>query len=154
MKNVELIAVGDLKFAPLKELEKKYGQSINYYVEFSVKILKDIKAPHEQTVREKEGEMIRKALGEKDFVIALDRSGRKMDSVEFAGFLSEKLSYYAGRIVFLIGGYSGLSPALNPRIQTKISFSDMTFPHDLFRILFLEQLYRALTIVHGLPYHR
>jgi|WetSurMetagenome_2_1015567.scaffolds.fasta_scaffold43861_4 23S rRNA (pseudouridine1915-N3)-methyltransferase len=154
MKHVELIAVGDLKFAPLKELEKKYGQSINYYVKFNVKNLRDIKAPHEQTVREKEGEMIRKALEEKDFVIALDRSGQKMDSVEFSRFLSEKLSYYAGRIVFLIGGYSGLSSALNPRIQTKISFSDMTFPHDLFRILFLEQLYRALTIIHGLPYHR
>ena len=154
MKTVELISVGDLKFAPLKELEKKYGQNINYYVKFTIKNLKDVKAAHERTIREKEGEMMGKAIRDGDFVIALDRMGRKMDSPEFARFLSEKLSYFAGRIVFLIGGFSGLSPALDSRIQMKLSFSDMTFSHDLFRVLFLEQLYRALTIVHGVPYHR
>ena len=77
-----------------------------------------------------------------------------MDSLQFAAFLGEKISYHPGRLVFLIGGFAGFAPAVAARVNQTISFSDMTFAHDLFRIVFLEQIYRALTIIHGNKYHR
>lgn len=77
-----------------------------------------------------------------------------MDSHRFAAIVGEKISYHAGRLVFLIGGYAGLGPALDARVRERISFSEMTIAHDLFRVVFLEQLFRALTIIHGKTYHR
>lgn len=154
MKKIELISVGELKFKALKELEKEYSQKINYFVNFTAKNLKDIKIRDEEQKKKKEGDMMLRLLDAKDFVIGLDQYGKKMDSLKFAHLLSDKLAYGTGRIVFLIGGHSGLSKALDPRIDLKLSFSDMTFAHDIFRILFLEQLYRAFNIIKGTKYHR
>ncbi|HLP61198.1 MAG TPA: 23S rRNA (pseudouridine(1915)-N(3))-methyltransferase RlmH [Candidatus Deferrimicrobium sp.] len=154
MKKVELISVGELKFKELKEMEKLYAQKINYFVEFSSRSLKDVKIQDEEQKKKKEGEMMGQLLDPKDFVIALDQYGKKMDSVKFAGFLADKLAYGADRIVFLIGGHAGLAGSLDGRINFKLSFSDMTFGHDIFRVLFLEQLYRAFTIIKGIKYHR
>jgi 23S rRNA (pseudouridine1915-N3)-methyltransferase len=154
MKRIELISVGELKFKALKELEKEYSEKINYFVNFTAKNLKDIKIRDETQKKKKEGDMMLQLLDAKDFVIGLDQYGKKMDSLKFAHLLSDKLAYGTGRIVFLIGGHSGLSKALDPRIDLKLSFSDMTFAHDIFRILFLEQLYRAFNIKKGTKYHR
>jgi len=154
MKTIELICSGELKFKGLQELEKKYLQNINYYVKFSVKKLKETKSKEQAFVREKEGIMFAEEIREKDFVVALDKEGKKMDSLQFAQFLGQKISYHQGRLVFLIGGFAGFAPALAAKFNQKISFSDMTFAHDLFRIVFLEQVYRALTIINGGKYHR
>lgn len=154
MKHIELICPGELKFKELREIEKKYLQNINYYVKFSIKKLKETKHKEEAFVREKEGAMFAEELREKDFVIALDKEGKKMDSLQFAAFLGQKISYHPGRLVFLIGGFAGFAPTLAARFNQKISFSDMTFAHDLFRIVFLEQIFRALTIINGHKYHR
>ena len=154
MKKIELISVGDLKFKELKELEKQYVQKIGRFVSFSSRNIKDVKIPDEEQKKKKEGEAMLQLLDPRDFVIGLDQYGKKMDSVKFADFLSDKLSYGADKVVFLIGGHSGLSGLLDKRINIKLSFSDMTFAHDLFRVLFLEQLYRAFTIMKGIKYHR
>lgn len=154
MKKIVSVAVGDLKFKELKELEKKYLKKIDRFVTFETINLKDINIRDEDVKKQKEGQMMLDKLDKKDFVIALDEKGKKMDSLTFSRFLSEKLSYHPGRIVFLIGGHAGLSPSLAGRIDIKLSFSDMTFAHDIFRILFLEQLYRAFTIMKGMTYHR
>ncbi|MCP5106225.1 MAG: 23S rRNA (pseudouridine(1915)-N(3))-methyltransferase RlmH [bacterium] len=154
MKKIELISVGDLKFKELKELEKQYVQKIGRFVSFSSRSIKDVKIQDEGQKKKKEGEAMLQLLDPRDFVIGLDQYGKKMDSVKFANFLSDKLSYGADKIVFLIGGHSGLSGLLDGRINKKLSFSDMTFAHDLFRVLFLEQLYRAFTIMKGIKYHR
>lgn len=154
MKKMALVSVGDLKFKELKELEKKYLKKIDRFVTFETINLKDVDIRDEEVKKQKEGQMMLDRLDKKDFVIALDEKGKKMNSVTFSRFLSEKISYHAGRSVFLIGGHAGLSPSLNDRINMKISFSDMTFAHDIFRILFLEQLYRAFTIMKGMTYHR
>jgi 23S rRNA (pseudouridine1915-N3)-methyltransferase len=154
MKKIELVSMGELKFKMLKELEKQYSQKINRFVSFTSRSLRDVKIPDEEQKKKKEAEMMRQLLDPKDFVIALDRQGKKMDSIEFARFLSEKLSFGPDKIVFLIGGHAGFSKALDPHIGFKLSFSDMTFAHDIFRILFLEQLYRAFTIIKGIKYHR
>ena len=154
MKKVELISVGQLKFKELKELEKLYTQKINHFTTFTSRSLKDVKTRDEEQKKKREGEMMIQLLDPKDFVIALDQYGKKMDSLKFAGFLSDKLAYGSDKVVFLIGGHAGLADSLDPRIDFKLSFSDMTFGHDVFRVLFLEQLYRAFTIIKGIKYHR
>jgi 23S rRNA (pseudouridine1915-N3)-methyltransferase len=154
MKTIELLCSGELKFKSLQELEKKYLQNINYFVKFSIKKIKEIKHQEESFVREKESAMFLKEIKEKDYVIALDKGGKKMDSPQFAEFLEQKISYHPGRLVFLIGGFTGITDPLRRQCQQSISFSDMTFSHDIFRIVLLEQVYRALTIIHGIKYHR
>jgi 23S rRNA (pseudouridine1915-N3)-methyltransferase len=154
MKTLELLCPGELKFKGLQELEKKYLQNINYYVKFSIKKFKEIKNREERFVREKEGAMFLQEIQANDFVIALDEKGKKMDSLRFAAFLGEKISYHPGRLVFLIGGFAGFAPAVSARAEQTLSFSEMTFAHDIFRIVFLEQIFRALTIIHGVKYHR
>jgi 23S rRNA (pseudouridine1915-N3)-methyltransferase len=153
MKTIELVCPGELKFKGLQELEKKYLQNINYYVKFSIKKIKETRHREEGFVREKESAMFLREIQPKDFVIALDERGKKMDSRRFAAFLGEKISYHPGRLVFLIGGFAGFAPAVAARADQALSFSEMTFAHDIFRIVFLEQVYRAMTIIHGITYH-
>jgi 23S rRNA (pseudouridine1915-N3)-methyltransferase len=154
MKQIELICSGALKFRSLQELEKHYLQSINYYVQFTLKTIREVRAESDLQVREKEGERMTAALRDRDWVIALDPSGQRMDSLRFAALVGKKISYHAGRLVFLIGGHAGLGSAVDARVRERISFSDMTIAHDLFRVVFLEQLFRAMTIIHGKTYHR
>jgi 23S rRNA (pseudouridine1915-N3)-methyltransferase len=154
MMTVELVCAGALKFKGLQELEKKYLQNINYYVKFSSKILKEIRHGEEGFVKEKEGAMFLREIQLHDYVVALDERGKKMDSRGFAAFLQEKVAYHSGRLLFLIGGFAGLAPAVLARADLRLSFSDMTVAHDLFRIVFLEQVYRATTIARGGKYHR
>lgn len=154
MKTLELICPGELKFKGLQELEKKYLQNINYYVKFSIKKLREIRHKEEGFVKEKEGAMFLQEIQPRDYVVALDEKGKKMDSRRFAALLQEKISYHPGRLVFLVGGFAGFAPQVSARADLAISFSDMTFAHDIFRILFLEQVYRAMTIIHGIKYHR
>jgi len=154
MKAIELVCPGGLKFKGLQELEKKYLQNINYYVKFSVKNFKEIHHREEEFVREKEGAMFLKEIQPKDYVVALDEKGQQLDSLRFAAFLEQNISYHPGRLLFLIGGFAGFSPAVAARADRALSFSGMTFAHDIFRIVFLEQVYRAMTIIHGIKYHR
>jgi 23S rRNA (pseudouridine1915-N3)-methyltransferase len=154
MKKIDLVCIGDLKFKALKELEQKYVHKINFFTPFTIRTIKDVKSQDETLKMKKEGQMMLELLDKKDFVIALDQQGKKMNSIEFSRLLSDKISWHPARIVFLIGGHAGLSKLLDSRIDFKLSFSDMTFAHDVFRVLFLEQLYRAFTIIKGIKYHR
>jgi 23S rRNA (pseudouridine1915-N3)-methyltransferase len=154
MNKIELICVGHLKFKALKELEQDYLKKINFFVSFSIRTLKDVKSSDDALKIKKEGEMIGALLHKHDFVIALDRQGKTLDSLEFSRFLADKISGHPGRLVFLVGGHAGLANTLDNRIHYKLSFSKLTFAHDIFRILFLEQLYRAFTIQKGMTYHR
>jgi 23S rRNA (pseudouridine1915-N3)-methyltransferase len=154
MKAIELVCPGGLKFEGLRELEKKYLQNINYYVKFSIKNVKEIRHKEDGYVREKEGALLLAEARPGDYVVALDEKGKKMDSLRFAAFLQEKISYHPGRLLFLIGGFAGFAPAVAARADLLLSFSDMTVAHDIFRVVFLEQLYRALTIIRGVKYHR
>jgi len=154
MKTIDLICPGELKFKGLQELEKKYLQNINFYVKFGIIKLRETRNKEESFVKEKEGAMFLREIQPRDFVVALDEKGKKMDSRRFAALLQEKISYHPGRLVFLIGGFAGFAPAVAARADLAISFSEMTFAHDIFRVVFLEQVYRALTIIHGIKYHR
>jgi 23S rRNA (pseudouridine1915-N3)-methyltransferase len=154
MKKIELVCIGGLKFKELKPIEQIFIKRINGYFKFSLIQMKDIGLTDERLVREKEAEKIMKHLDRDDLVIGLDERGRQMSSPEFSGFLSKQIDRARNRIVFIIGGYSGLSGTLDDRFDQKISFSSLTFSHDIFRIVFLEQLYRAITIMKGITYHR
>lgn len=154
MNKIQLICIGDLKFKELKQIEKMYLKKIGYFTTFQAVSLKDVNIKDENIKKKKEGEMMAALLLPGDFVIALDEKGKQMDSLTFAHLLEDKISYHPGRIVFLIGGHAGLAESLKPMFNLKLSFSAMTFAHDIFRVLFLEQLYRAFTIIKGITYHR
>jgi 23S rRNA (pseudouridine1915-N3)-methyltransferase len=154
MKKIELICIGELKFPALRELEKSYREKINFFQPFDIRVIKDLKSADDDLKKRKEGQMVIKLLDGKDFVIALDPYGKKMDSLAFSALIAEKMVAHPHRLVFLIGGHAGLSPGIDPYINLKLSFSDMTFAHDIFRVLFLEQLYRAFSIINHTKYHR
>jgi 23S rRNA (pseudouridine1915-N3)-methyltransferase len=115
--------------------------------------LKNVSSLSEDQIKSKEGELILKNLRPTDDVILLDERGREHSSMEFAKVLQDKISYTGKDIVFIIGGAYGFSEAVRQRAGGKISLSRMTFSHQMVRAIFIEQLYRAFTIMRGEPYH-
>ncbi len=134
----------------------EYIQRIKRYTGFDVEVipeLKNTKNLTEQQQKEKEGELIMKSLSANDFVVLLDEHGREMRSVEFADWMRGKMNTIGKRLVFVIGGPYGFSEAVYKRADGKMSLSKMTFSHQMVRLIFVEQLYRALSILAGSPYH-
>ncbi len=134
----------------------EYVQRIKHYTGFEVEIipeLKNTKNLTEQQQKDKEGELIMKSLSTNDFVVLLDEHGREMRSVEFADWMRGKMNTIGKRLVFVIGGPYGFSEEVYRRADGKMSLSKMTFSHQMVRLIFVEQLYRALSILAGSPYH-
>ncbi|MBO5627200.1 MAG: 23S rRNA (pseudouridine(1915)-N(3))-methyltransferase RlmH [Prevotella sp.] len=132
-----------------------YVERIGHYMPFSITTipeLKNAKSLSEDQQKEREGELIMKQLQASDTVVLLDEHGSQMRSIEFASWL-QKVQNSARRLVFVIGGPYGFSPALYQRANQKISLSPMTFSHQMVRLVFTEQIYRACTILKGEPYH-
>ena len=115
--------------------------------------LKNRKALNEEQQRIAEGELILKQLGKGDQVILLDERGKSLSSVEFAKFLQKKMNSGIKQLVFIIGGPYGFSKEVYDRSNDTISLSKMTFSHQMVRVFFAEQLYRAFTIIRGESYH-
>ncbi|MCQ2348777.1 MAG: 23S rRNA (pseudouridine(1915)-N(3))-methyltransferase RlmH [Paludibacteraceae bacterium] len=152
---ITLLVVGKTTDKQLDNLIQDYIGRIAHYVSFEVKVipeLKNAKALSQAQQKEKEGELILSTLTSNAEVILLDEHGKERRSIEFAEWLGKKMS--AGRdIVFVIGGPFGFSEAVYQRADGQISLSQMTFSHQMIRLLFTEQLYRALTILKGEKYH-
>lgn len=154
------IAVGKIKEKFYRDAVEEYRKRLSRYCKLEILELPDEKtlegagAAEEAAVREREGGRILKAIREDAYVIALAIEGKSLDSVE----LSQKLDNLgiSGRshIVFVIGGSLGLSQAVMERADEAISFSRMTFPHQLMRVILLEQVYRSFRIMKGEPYHK
>jgi 23S rRNA (pseudouridine1915-N3)-methyltransferase len=104
-------------------------------------------------IKDKEDELIRKSVASGDFLILLDEKGKTYNSVEFSDFIKKKINTGVKQIVFVIGGAFGFSDKLKAGANASVSLSKMTFSHQPVRLLFLEQLYRAFTIIKGEPYH-
>ena len=146
-----------------RTVEKHYITAIDDYVartkhftQFDMEVipeLKNTKSLSMEQQKEKEAELILKALQPGDVVVLLDEHGKEFTSVEFAKILQDKISYVGKDIVFVIGGAYGFSEAVYKRANSKISLSRMTFSHQMVRAIFTEQLYRAFTIIKGEPYH-
>lgn len=155
-----------MKFALLvvgRTVEKHYITAINDYVErikhytpFDMEVipeLKNTKSLSMEQQKEKEGELILKALQPGDVVVLLDEHGKEFRSIEFAEWAEKKMHTVNKRLVFIIGGPYGFSKDVYATAQEKISLSKMTFSHQMIRLIFVEQLYRAMNILAGGPYH-
>lgn len=150
-----LILVGKTNDTHLQAIISDYAERITHYMPFeiiTIPELKNTKSLSEEQQKVREGELIMKQLTAQDTVILLDERGKQYRSLEFAKWI-EKQQLTARRLVFVIGGPYGFSPAIYDRANGKISLSAMTFSHQLVRTIFTEQLYRACTIIKGEPYH-
>ncbi len=151
-----MLAVGKLKAAYARDAVADYLARVNRYVPCEVVEVKDGSAEGEEAkVVALEARRLRETdPRENELRVALDLRGRSYSSVEFARFLGDHMSYGRRDLAFLIGGPHGLEAGLRREADLQLSLSSLTFPHDLVRVLLLEQLYRALTILKGEPYHR
>lgn len=153
---IHLILIGKTDKEYLKTGIDIYVSRLKHYFPFEVEIIPDIKNTRnlsEEQQKEKEGDLILKALQPGDYVVLLDDKGKEFTSVQFADYIEKKNHIVSRRLVFIVGGAYGFSPSVYDNCNEKISLSRMTFSHQLVRLLFVEQLYRAMTIIHGEPYH-
>jgi ribosomal RNA large subunit methyltransferase H len=154
MKTI-LILVGKTQSKIFKVGIDDYVSRIEHYMPFNITTileLKNTKSLSEDQQKQKEGELILKEIQPSDTVVLLDEHGAEYRSVEYANWLKQKQNT-ARRLVFIIGGPYGFSSDVYARANEKISLSRMTFSHQMVRLIFTEQLYRACTIIKGEPYH-
>lgn len=158
--NISIITVGKLKEKYLKEGINEYLKRLSKYAKVDVIEIADEKAPEnlsakeEEMVKDKEGQGILKYIKDNMYVVALDIKGKQLSSEELADFLSQRALLGESNIAFVIGGSLGLSQAVLDRANYKLSFSKMTFPHQLMRLILLEQIYRGFRIINNEPYHK
>ena len=151
----ELIVVGKTTSKHISACIDDYAERIGHYMPFTISVipeLKNTKALTEQQQKEREGEMILQRVSAADALILLDEHGTEHRSIEFATWLQKK-QLSARRLVFVVGGPYGFSQQVYNRANEMISLSRMTFSHQMVRLVFTEQLYRACTIIKGEPYH-
>jgi 23S rRNA (pseudouridine1915-N3)-methyltransferase len=132
-----------------------YKERITHYMPFEINTipeLKNTRSLSEEQQKDREGEMILKLIQPSDTVVLMDEHGTEHRSIEFASWLQRK-QQTSRRLIFVIGGPYGFSSAIYHRADEKISLSKMTFSHQMVRLIFTEQIYRACTIIRGEPYH-
>ena len=155
--NISIIAVGKLKEKYLKQAIDEYSKRLSRYCKLEVIELPDEKTPdnasekEEQQIKEKEGRLILSKIKDNSYVVAMDLKGKQITSEEFASFISNCGVTGNSNIVFIIGGSLGLSEGVIKRANYKLCFSKMTFPHQLFRVMLLEQVYRGFRITNKKP---
>ena len=140
----------------LSQMLDDYKKRIQKYQRFEILIIPDLKNKvnlSRSVQKKKEGELVMDRLNESDYLIVLDKDGTQMDSLLFSKFISMKRMGSQKRLIFLIGGAYGVDESVYKRANEKISFSKMTFSHQMIRLFFLEQLYRANSILKNEPYH-
>lgn len=158
--NINIVAVGKIKEKYLKLGIDEFSKRLSKYCKLSVTEIPDEKAPENmsekqaQIVRDKEGEKILSAVKDNSYVITLEIGGKMLSSEELAGKLENLAVTGKSDITFIIGGSIGLSEDVMKRSNYALSFSKMTFPHQLMRVILLEQVYRSFRINKGEPYHK
>lgn len=151
-----LLVIGKTDTAYIREGIAEYEKRLGRYVPYEMKVLPDVKNVRnmgEALQKEKEGELLLGQLHPTDVMVLLDENGRQNTSVGFSEYLAQKMLGGVKRLVFVIGGPYGFSEAVYQRANDKLSLSKMTFSHQMVRMIFVEQLYRAMTIIKGEPYH-
>jgi 23S rRNA (pseudouridine1915-N3)-methyltransferase len=151
-----LLVIGKTDELYLQKGIELFMKRIPHYISFEMKVIPDLKNSKnlsEEQQKAKEGELILLQLIPSDDLLLLDEQGFETSSVDFARFLEKKMISGIKRLVFLIGGPYGFSESIYARAIGKVSLSKMTFSHQMVRLIFLEQLYRAMTILKGEPYH-
>lgn len=151
----ELVLVGKTNDKHFQAGIDDYTSRIGHYMPFTITVipeLKNTKALTEQQQKEREGDLILQKVSQSDKLVLLDEHGKEFRSVEFASWL-ERQQQQGRKLVFVIGGPYGFSDAVYKRADEKVSLSKMTFSHQMVRLVFTEQIYRACTIIKGEPYH-
>ena len=150
------LIVGKTTDRHVQTLIDDYSSRLAHYVPFNIEVvpeLKNTKALTAEQQKAAEAELIHKQLQTGDHIVLLDEHGTERRSMDFAAWLQKRMAAGARRIVFIVGGPYGFAPFLHQLAAEEISLSQMTFSHQLIRLLFVEQLYRAFTILRGEPYH-
>lgn len=154
--NIKLLVVGKTEAMYLREGIAEYEKRLKRYISFELCVLPDIKnaaALRQEQLREKEGVLILEHVHSGDELMLLDARGKQYSSPQFAEFLQRKMNAATKQLVFVVGGAYGFSQAVYERANAMLSLSAMTFSHQMVRLFFVEQLYRAYTILRGEPYH-
>jgi len=153
---IKLLCIGKTDSDYISKGLKEYEKRLKHYISFeSVYIpdLKNTKNLSENQQKEKEGEMIKSHFKNTDYIVLLDERAKDFTSLEFSKFIEKHMVSGSKGLVFVIGGPYGFSKDMYERANAKISLSKMTFSHQVVRLLFTEQLYRALSVIKGDPYH-
>ena len=151
---IKLIVVGKTKSYELVRLINEYVKRINFYKKFKIIVVNSLKSKKnsEKEIKKIEGENVLKSLKKNELIFLLDENGKSFNSRKFADFLSNKFKTNKS-IVFVVGGAHGFSNEIKQKSNEIISLSEMTFSHQIIRLFFTEQVYRALTILNNHPYH-
>jgi 23S rRNA (pseudouridine1915-N3)-methyltransferase len=158
--NITIITVGKIKEKYLKDAIDEYSKRLSRYCKLDIIEVSDEKTPdnasekEELQIKDREGESILKHIKDNMYVIALAIEGKQITSEELAGLIKNLGVKGESNITFIIGGSLGLSKNVLNRANYKLSFSKMTFPHQLMRVILLEQIYRGYRIISGEPYHK
>ena len=153
---IELICIGKTDKTLWSDLVKFYEKRINYYIKFSITYLSEVKISKKTSpkkIKDEESKKIFQKLRSSDGVILLDEKGKNLNSINFAKELEKNLSKGKKKLVFLTGGAYGFSDNIYSEFSNHLSLSKMTFSHQMIRLFFCEQLYRAFTIIKNHPYH-
>lgn len=148
--------MGDVRDASLNPAISQYCKKIPFYWPFSMVCLPDVRAPKSagtEKQKELEGARFMNEIAPGDFVVLLDERGKEFTSRQFSEFIEKKSIEVAKNLVFVVGGPYGFSKEMYGRADSLMSLSKMTFPHEMVRLFFVEQIYRAGTIMRGEPYH-
>ena len=151
-----LIVVGKTTDKRFETIIQEYVERICHYIPFAVEVipeLKNTKGLSQNEQKEREGELILRNLQPSDYVVLLDEHGSERSSMDFAAWLQKKMAAGPKRLVFIIGGPYGFSETIHKRGNEEVSLSKMTLSHQMVRMFFVEQIYRAMTILNGEPYH-
>ena len=150
---IKIICVGKIKEKFYKEAIEEYTKRLSKYTKIQIIEVEDININNEEIIKQKEAELIQKNINEKDYVITLEIEGNELDSIELSKKI-EDLEQINPNITFIIGGSYGLDNKIKQRSNYKLSFSKLTFPHQLFRVILLEQIYRSYKIKNNESYHK
>ena len=150
---IKIICVGKIKEKFFKEAIEEYKKRLSKYTKLQIIEVEDVNLPNESLIKQKESELIEKNINDKDYVITLEIEGKELNSIELSKKIQE-LETFSPNITFIIGGSYGLDEKIKQRSNYKLSFSKLTFPHQLFRVILLEQIYRAYKIKNNESYHK
>jgi len=153
---IQLLCIGKTNSKELISIIKEYEKRLPTFINFEIKELTDIKNAKnlsENEIKKQESELLFSHIEKTDFVILLDEKGKEMSSVDFSQFIDFQMNNSIKKLIFVIGGALGFSKEMKANAQTTISFSKMTFTHQMIRLFFVEQLYRSFSILQGKPYH-
>lgn len=153
---ITLLTVGKTTNPNLVTLQDEYQNRLKFYIPFEMLVIPELKNTKNLSIaeqQEKEADLILKQLETSDEVVLLDDKGKQFTSMGFSEYISKKMLASHKRMVFVVGGPYGFSERVYNRANGKVSLSAMTFSHQMIRLIFVEQLYRAMTILKGEPYH-